>query len=99
MNSLPRWYVPKGLAKPAHIRLTDGQTLHDDQGPDGLGGGTMYGGSFTPGEAGWLKTPGGWWINLRDVAPQTLAPWVLRQSRSACRLCGQPASAERDVAA
>lgn len=72
MNSLPRWYVPKGQARPRHIPVTDGVTLEVGHGPD-QGGGTLIGGSWNPPETGWLKTDGGWWIHLRDVCPQTLA--------------------------
>lgn len=72
MSNLPRWYVPKGIERPAHVPTAVALRLHDQVGPDPVGGGMVFGGPYTPGEPGWVKA-GTWYINLHDVEPQTLA--------------------------
>lgn len=85
MNQLPRWYIEQGKPRSAHICAPGGMTLMDGVGPDAVGGGTIIGGDYVPGETGWLNTGAGWWIHLHEVAPQTLAklslhPRILRWS-------------------
>lgn len=77
MYALPRWYCPAGTDRPAHLpALIMPQQLVAGAGPDvsdgGKGGGTVYGGGWTKGEPGWIKTAAGFWVNLDGVAPQTL---------------------------
>lgn len=87
MNVYPRWYVPEGIARPAHVRLPLGARCAPGVGPDvaggGAGGGQMIGGTFLPGESGWHKAADGWWVNIGDANPQALVrldrhPRVLR---------------------
>lgn len=92
MSNLPRWYVPKDGERPPHVPIIMAQRLVDQVGPDPVGGGTVYGGPYTVGEPGWAKA-GDWWINLRDVEPQTLAklnthPRVLRWTPVAGSMTG-----------
>ncbi len=68
------------MARPAHRDdiVGGGAELLNGIGPDaipphqGQGGGTVYGGLFTPGEPGWVKTEAGWWVNLGSALPQHL---------------------------
>jgi hypothetical protein len=78
MFALPRWYCPAGIARPTHLSvLATPVGCVPGVGPDvadaGPGGGMMYGGVFTPGESGWVKTEAGWYVNMVGVMPQVLA--------------------------
>ncbi len=73
-----RFYCPAGVPKPAHRGdLPAGADLYAGKGPDaalgqGPGGGTVYGGAYSQGEKGWVRTEAGWWTHLGGVVPQHL---------------------------
>lgn len=75
-----RYYCPPGVPKPAHRDdlPPGGAELLPGKGPDvaagdgGAGGGTVYGGSYSQGEPGWVKTAAGWWVHLGTTLPQQL---------------------------
>ena len=69
--SAPRWYLPEGIAAPAHLppRLPRFRVV---RGPDG-GKGVVLGGIIEPDEPGWLDSGAGWWVNLEGCTPADLA--------------------------
>lgn len=84
LTPFPLVYCPVGMPKPACCPHVAAVGLAPGRGPDAVttiddgketvtgGGGTCHGGGYQPGSQGWVKTPVGWWIQLRGHRPQDL---------------------------